>query len=102
MKRSRVTTLAALASGTLLLTPAAEAKFDISLTVEPSRPIAGEPIRVTMRTGVVLPKKHGMRLNAVGPWREESGRASSTSGSSGSVRERSGQLSAFRTPGGGA
>jgi hypothetical protein len=73
MNRSHVTTLAALAAATLLLTPSAEAKFDISLTVEPSRPIAGEPVRVTMRTGVVLPKKHGMRLNAVGPWRDEFG-----------------------------
>jgi hypothetical protein len=73
MNRSHVTTLAALAAATLLLTPAAEAKFDISLTVEPSRPIAGEPVRVMMWTGVVRPKKHGMRLNAVGPWRDEFG-----------------------------
>jgi hypothetical protein len=75
MSRSRVTTLAALAAATLLLTPAAEAKFDISLTVEPFRPIAGDPTHVTMRTEVVLPRKHGMRLNAVGPWRDELGQA---------------------------
>jgi hypothetical protein len=73
MNRSRVTTVAVLAAAALVLTPAVEAKFDISITVEPSRPIAGDPVRVTMRTGVVLPKKHGMRLNAVGPWRDEFG-----------------------------
>lgn len=73
MTRSRVTTLAALAAAALVLTPAVEAKFDISLTVGPARPIAGDPVRVTMLTGVVLPKRHGMRLNAVGPWRDEFG-----------------------------
>jgi hypothetical protein len=75
MSRSRVTALAFLAAAALVLTPAVEAKFDISLTVEPSRPRAGDPVRVTMRTEVVLPKEHGMRLNAVGPWRDNFGQA---------------------------
>jgi hypothetical protein len=75
MGRTRVTTLTVLATAAFVLTAGAEAKFDISLTVEPSRPIAGDPTRVTMRTGVVLPTKHGMRLNAVGPWRDELGQA---------------------------
>jgi hypothetical protein len=75
MSRSRVTTLAVLAAAALVVTSGVEAKFDISLTVEPSRPIAGDPTRVIMRTEVVLPRKHGMRLNAVGPWRDELGQA---------------------------
>jgi hypothetical protein len=73
MERSPLTTLAAVVAAALVLTPAAEAKFSISLTVEPYSPMAGDPVRVTMRTGIVLPKKHGMRLNAVGPWRTELG-----------------------------
>jgi hypothetical protein len=65
--------LAVVAAAALVLTPAVEAKFDISLTLEPSRPTAGQPVRVTMRTSVPLPEKHGMRLNAVGPWRDDFG-----------------------------
>jgi hypothetical protein len=76
MERSSLATLATVvAAAALVLAPTAEAKFSISLTVEPSRPIAGDPVRLTMRTGIVLPKQHGMRLNAVGPWREELGQS---------------------------
>ena len=73
MERSPLTTLAAVVAAALVLTPVAEAKFSISLTVDPYSPVAGNQVRVTMRTGIVLPKKHGMRLNAVGLWRKELG-----------------------------
>jgi hypothetical protein len=75
MRTGQVTTIAVATAVALLLMPSAEAKFSISLTVEPVRPMVGQSARVTMRTGVVLPRKHGMRLNAVGPWHEQFGQA---------------------------
>jgi hypothetical protein len=73
MDRRRLTALAVVIVFAFLLTPSAAAKFSISLTVEPSRPMAGQRVRVTIRTGVVLPRKNGTRLAAVGPWRREFG-----------------------------
>jgi hypothetical protein len=64
---------AIVAAVALVAAPSAGAKFSISLAVEPARPIAKQPVRVTMRTGIELPEKHGMRLFAVGPWREKHG-----------------------------
>lgn len=51
----------------------AEAKFSITLALQPKRPIAGQPVRVVMRTGASLPKKHGLKLTAIGPWRTSFG-----------------------------
>ena len=69
--------LAALLSVAALvaLVPArsAEAKFSITLALQPKRPIAGQPVRVVMRTGASLPKKHGLKLTAIGPWRTSFG-----------------------------
>jgi hypothetical protein len=53
----------------------AEGKFRITLTLEPARPVAGNPARVTLRTDEALPRKHGIRLHAVGPWRTSVGQA---------------------------
>jgi hypothetical protein len=66
-------TLAAAAVVALVSAPGAAAKFDISLAVQPPRPFAGDVVRVVIRTDIVLPKKHWMRLNVRGPWREQSG-----------------------------
>lgn len=62
--------LVALVTGFLLVAaPAAEAKFSIALTVEPKPLWAKRPARVTVRTGIVLPREHGLRLHVVGPGR---------------------------------
>jgi hypothetical protein len=62
--------LIALVTGLLLLAaPAAEAKFRISLTVEPAHLWAKRPAPVIVRTGIVLPRGHGLRLHVVGPGR---------------------------------
>jgi hypothetical protein len=63
--KRHATVFVALAAG-LLVAPAAEAKFSISLAVTPT-PLAKQPARVTVRTGIVLPQEHGLRLQAVGP-----------------------------------
>jgi hypothetical protein len=47
----------------------AEAKFRISLTVEPAQPWMKQPARVVVRTGITLPQNHGLRLHVVGPGR---------------------------------
>ena len=65
MKR-RATVLIVVAAG-LLGAPAAKAKFSISLAVEPGPLWVKRPTRVTVRTGIVLPREHGLRLQAVGP-----------------------------------
>jgi hypothetical protein len=59
--------LAVVAGLVLVAAPAAEAKFKISLTVEPAQVWAKRPARVLMRTGIALPKDHGLRLHVVGP-----------------------------------
>lgn len=56
----------AVAAG-LLSAPSAEAKFSISLAVDPAHLWAKKLARVTIRTGIVLPREHGLRLQAVGP-----------------------------------
>jgi hypothetical protein len=75
MRGNGVTALVALAALTLSLTSSAEAKFKISLVVEPAHPVAGQPVRMIIRTGIVLPREHEMRLHVVGPWRERFGQA---------------------------
>ena len=65
--------IAMLAAAALVFAPVADAKFEISLRVTPARPVAGNVVRVIMRTEIVLAERHGMRLNAVGPWRTTSG-----------------------------
>jgi hypothetical protein len=65
MKRHATLVLALAAA--LLGAPSAEAKFRISLTVEPAHVWAKQPARVTTRTGIVLPREHGLRLQALGP-----------------------------------
>lgn len=70
--RPRALLFLAVAAGLLTATPA-EAKFSISLTVEPKHVWAKQPARVTVRTGIVLPRKHGLRLQVVGPGKPGSG-----------------------------
>lgn len=65
--------LAALAGGALVSTHSAEGKFSVSLTVEPARPVVGQPVELLVRTGVGLPRSHRMWLTAVGPWRDAYG-----------------------------
>jgi hypothetical protein len=64
VKRKLLLVAAALA---LTAVPAADAKFRISLAIEPAQPWAKRPAWVTLRTGIVLPKEHGLRLDVVGP-----------------------------------
>jgi hypothetical protein len=64
-----VAAVAALASAT------AEAKFKASLTAAPSRPVAGQPVRLTMRTTITLPARERVTLIAIGPWRDDLGQA---------------------------
>jgi hypothetical protein len=52
-----------------------EAKFSISFTVKPVQVWAKQPARVIVRTGVVLPRQHGLRLSAVGSWHARYGNA---------------------------
>jgi hypothetical protein len=59
--------LAVLAALALAAAPSAEAKFSISLTVKPAQLWAKQPARVVVRTGITLPKDHGLRLHVVGP-----------------------------------
>ena len=65
--------LAVVAVVAALLTPAAEAKFKVSLALEPAQPSARQPVRMTMRTAIALPNRERVILVAVGPWREQSG-----------------------------
>jgi hypothetical protein len=74
MKRGFLLLLAISASAALLV-PSAEAKFRLSITMEPARPTARSGARVVMRTDIALPRKHGIRLFAVGPWRKNLGQA---------------------------
>jgi hypothetical protein len=76
MRRNRLAPLTVVAAVAVLLIPSADAKFRISVTTEPARPIAGSPTRVIMRTEIALAREHGIRLFAVGPWRKTLGQAS--------------------------
>ena len=67
MRRLGLVLLVAIAAG--MTATAAEAKFRISLTVEPAQLWAKRPARVIVRTGIVLPKDHGLQLHVVGPGR---------------------------------
>lgn len=75
VRRNLLSSLA-VAALTVVLIPSAEAKFRIAVTIEPARPVAGSPTRVIMRTEIRLARDHGIRLYAVGPWRENLGQAS--------------------------
>lgn len=68
-----LTALVILAAVGLMTGAAVEAKFSISLGHQPTRPVAGQPLRMVIRTSIVLPRKHGLRLAAVGPWRDAFG-----------------------------
>jgi hypothetical protein len=73
MGRTHVAPLAVVAAVAALVTPTAEAKFKVSLALEPAQPIARQPVRITMRTAIALPHRESVSLIAVGPWREQSG-----------------------------
>jgi hypothetical protein len=75
MCRRRLAPLTIAAAIAVLVAPSADAKPRISVAIEPARPTAGSPARVIVRTEMALPKQHGIRLHAVGPWRNESGQA---------------------------
>jgi hypothetical protein len=73
MRRNHVAALAVVAAVAALVAPAAEAKFKASLALERDRPIARQPVRITMRISIVLPNRESVSLIAVGPWRDQSG-----------------------------
>jgi hypothetical protein len=54
-------------------TPVVEAKFTVSLAVQPAQPTVRQAVRMTLRTEIVLPRKQEMSLVAIGPWRKQSG-----------------------------
>jgi hypothetical protein len=60
------------AAAALVSAPAAGAKFTISLTVEPGQPWVKQPARVIARTGITLPRDHGLQLHVAGPGRTRS------------------------------
>jgi hypothetical protein len=59
----------------LVAAPAAHGKFSISFTVKPAPVWAKQPARVVVRTGVMLPRQHGLRLGVVGAWHPRYGNA---------------------------
>jgi hypothetical protein len=59
--------LAVLAAFALAFAAPADAKFTLSMTVKPAQVWAKEPARVLVRTGITLPKNHGLQLHVVGP-----------------------------------
>jgi hypothetical protein len=73
MSRHHVAAFAVLAAAAAFLTPAAEAKFRASLALHPAQPVARHPVRLTMRTDIVLPRNETVTLVAVGPWRKRDG-----------------------------
>jgi hypothetical protein len=70
VRRNHIAALVAVPAVAVSLASSAEAKFPITLAVEPARPVAGQQARMIIRTGIVLPRKHGIEVHAVGPWRE--------------------------------
>jgi hypothetical protein len=72
MRRYALLVLAAAVLGGAGAAPA-QAKFRITLRVEPTPVWAKQPTRVLVRTGIVLPRKHGLRLNVVGPYYASTG-----------------------------
>jgi hypothetical protein len=75
MTRSLLPLVAIIGAGGALLVPSADAKFRLSITLEPARPTARSAAHVVVRTDIDLPKAHGIRLMAVGPWRDDLGQA---------------------------
>jgi hypothetical protein len=75
MGRRYLVVLLLVAAVATLASAAAEAKFKVSLTAAPSRPLTGKPVRLTMRTAITLPAREGVTLIAVGPWRDDLGQA---------------------------
>jgi hypothetical protein len=73
MRRSRRASLTVVAAVAVLLIPSADAKFLITVTFEPERPIARSATRVILRADSPLAREHGIRLYAVGPWRMTTG-----------------------------
>jgi hypothetical protein len=73
MGRNHVASLAVVAAVAALAAPMAGAKLEVSLALERAQPIARQPVRITMRTATVLPKRERVSLVAVGPWREATG-----------------------------
>ena len=73
MRSYSLAALAMMVAIAAFLAPSAGAKFKVSVSVEPGRPVAKRPAQVMLRTGVVLPQGQRLRLVAVGPWRDESG-----------------------------
>jgi hypothetical protein len=73
MLRGRSVQIGAIAVLAIVASPAAEAKFRLTVTVEPARPLVGAIARVSVRTDVALPRRHGIRLQAVGPWQDDVG-----------------------------
>jgi hypothetical protein len=69
MRRLTLVTALAAAAAALVGAPSAGAKFSISLTVKPAQVWAKQPARVIARTGVTLPRDHGLQLHVVGPGR---------------------------------
>jgi hypothetical protein len=67
MRQLSLGTALALAAAALVIVPSAGAKFRISLAVEPAQPWAKRPARVIVRTGMTLPRNHGLELHVVGP-----------------------------------
>jgi hypothetical protein len=72
MKKPALVLVLALA---LTAAPAAHTKISISFTVKPAPVWAKQPARVLIRTGVVLPREHGLRLGVVGAWHARYGNA---------------------------
>ena len=75
MKRGLSPLLATAGASAALLVPSAEAKFRLSVTVEPARPTARSEARVVVRTDIDVPRTPRIRLFAVGPWRSTTGQA---------------------------
>jgi hypothetical protein len=73
MGRYRAPTFGLLAVAATLVIPAAEAKFRVTLSFKPVRPVVRQPARLTMRTDVVLPRGQSISVVAVGPWRKNAG-----------------------------
>lgn len=75
MTRNRLAPLASIVVFAALFVPSAQAKFRLSMTTEPERPIARNITRIVMRTDINLTQEHGIRLFVVGPWRKNLGQA---------------------------
>jgi hypothetical protein len=65
--------IGAIAVLAIVASPAADAKFRLTVSVEPARPVVGAIARLSVRTDVALARRHGIRLQAVGPWQDDAG-----------------------------